>query len=888
MILNKMHYKLKLVLFGLLISFQLPMLAQKRIYNTAKNQGEAPVIDGIIDEEAWDAVDWSGDFIQSQPYENVAPSQPTKFKLIYDDNNLYFAIRAYDSSPDSIVKRMSRRDGFAGDWVKVHLDSYHDLLSGFTFAASAAGVKGDQKISNNNYFDNNWDPIWYVKTSIDNEGWVAEMRIPLTQLRFGKQDEYVWGLQITRHLFRKDERSGWEFISPNASGWVHHFGEIHGIKNISPKRQKEITPYVVGKLENYEKDSENPFADGRDYDGSIGLDGKFGITNDLTLDFTINPDFGQVEADPSEVNLSTFETFFPEKRTFFIEGNNIFSQQILDGGGDLSSDNLFYSRRIGRKPGYWPEIGDDDYIRMPKNTTILGAVKLSGKTKNGLSVGILESITQLEQAEIAEKGENGNGFEYRKEAVEPFTNYFASKFEQDLNNSNTRIGVMATATNRDLYTPELKENMHSAAYSGGINFNHQWKNKTYYLNLNSSFSQVRGTQEALLNTQTNAPHFFQRSNAPHLEVDSSLTRLNGYGGTVQIGKEGNSNWRYTNWITFRSPGFNLNDMGYMRQNDEIQQVFWIQYSQIEPKSFYRNYNINFNEWVGTTFGFEYRYFGLNVNGHIRYKNYWCTGLDFTRDSKHISTEALRGGPSLLFDEYYNYSGHVGTDITKKILFTVGGWGGTNNNRTANENGAFLNASFQISNALKLIIGPGIEKRYDEIAYVSSQDDLDEVRYIRGTIYRFETYMTIRISYNITPDFTIEYYGMPFISTANYSNFKYITNSLAENFSDRFNSYNADQISYNESDQIYEVDENLDQVVDYSFDNPDFKVLDFNSNLVLRWEYMPGASLYLVWTQQRNDEKIDGNYSFQDDTRNLFLNTYPHDVFLVKFSYRFAI
>ncbi|NJK87282.1 MAG: carbohydrate binding family 9 domain-containing protein [Bacteroidales bacterium] len=374
-IFQKLPFVLKRLFISLFIILYIQSIyGQKRTCIAYRVDPVAPQIDGNLDDLVWQSGEWNDDFIQRMPYENTPPSQQTKFKISYDDNNLFIAIRCFDSAPDSIEKRMSRRDGFDGDWVEVNIDSYHDLRTAFSFTVTASGVKGDEAVSQDgNNWDPSWDPIWYVKTKIDNEGWTAEMQIPLTQLRFSRQKDYIWGFQVNRLLYRKGERSSWQFISPNTVGWVGQFGELHGISNIIPKKQVDVVPYVVGKYETYKKENGNPFADGKDATASGGVDGKIGITNDLTLDFTINPDFGQVEADPSEVNLSTFETFFPEKRPFFIEGKSIFNFRMTDGDGNLSSDNLFYSRRIGKQPSRSLDLEDNEYARVPDNTTILGA-----------------------------------------------------------------------------------------------------------------------------------------------------------------------------------------------------------------------------------------------------------------------------------------------------------------------------------------------------------------------------------------------------------------------------------------------------------------------------------------------------------------------------------
>jgi hypothetical protein len=878
---------MKLFITIFFIFFQVSFLqAQQRSYTASRLQSEPPKIDGIIDDPAWDGAEWTGDFIQRQPYEKQKPSQPTEFKIMYDDNNLYIALKMFDSCMDSVVRRMSRRDGFEGDQVEINIDSYHDKMTAFSFNVNAAGVKGDQAITNDgNSWDSNWDPIWYVKTGSTLDGWVAEMRIPLSQLRFGKETEYLWGLQVNRYLFRKGESTSWQFISPNASGWVHNFGELNGISNIIPHKQKDLTPYVLGKFESYQRNADNPFSKGREFSTpKVGLDGKFGLTNDLTLDLTINPDFGQVEADPSEVNLTTYETYLPEKRAFFIEGKNILSHQIVGGGGNLSTDNLFYSRRIGNYPSFSPKVEENlnEYAGVPGNTTILGAFKVTGKTRKGLSVGMMESITQKEIADISRNGIRS------EEIVEPFTNYFVTRVEKDMNNSNTRLGVIMTATNRNLTSNDLINSMHKDAYTGGLNFNHQWKDKSYYFNLNYVMSQVQGSREAIFETQTNAPHFFQRPDANYMEADSTRKSLTGQGGTLQIGKAGNSKWMFTNWYTWRSPGLNLNDIGYIRSNDEIQEVFWVGFYQSKPVWILRQFNLNFNQWFGLTFGLDKRYFGGNFNGYLEFKNYWSTGWGISRDGRSLSTDALRGGPALVFDGFTDYSCSINSDSRSKLKLTAYYNGGRRDLGSDWYNNFGGGIYYRVSEAFYLSMEPGIRKRMDKIAYVDNMDEVDPIKYIRGELHQTETFLTIRFTYNITPDFTIQYYGMPFISAGKYTHFKFIDNPLSTNFNERYTSFTDNQISYNEVNDEYQVDENRDAVNDYHFDNPDYNVLDFNSNLVIRWEYRPGSTLYLVWTQQRDRYDGRGTFSFSEDSENLFSETYPHDVLLVKLSYRFGL
>ena len=381
----------------------------------------APVIDGNLDESIWESAEWATNFIEVSPDENTDPSDQTKFKILYDQKNLYIALKALDSEPETITNRLSRRDGFVGDRINVLIDSYHDLRTGFLFTVTAAGVRGDEFITDNgDNIDASWNPIWSTKALINDEGWTAEMKIPLSQLRFSNDPNQVWGLNIVRNYFKNNELSAWNRIPIGAAGWVSEAGKLKGLKNIKPQKQIEIQPFVVTKLDTYEAEAGNPYADGNDFNLNAGLDAKIGITNDLTLDVTINPDFGQVEADPAAINLDGFEIFNRDQRPFFVENNNIFDYRFAD-----NLNNLFFSRRIGRSPQVYPETTDEAFVNQPQNTTILGAAKFSGKTKNGWSIGVLESMTSMEFTEISSNGNTS------KSLAEPFTNYFVGRIQKD-------------------------------------------------------------------------------------------------------------------------------------------------------------------------------------------------------------------------------------------------------------------------------------------------------------------------------------------------------------------------------------------------------------------------------------------------------------------------
>jgi hypothetical protein len=875
--------KILLFLFIILLSVQLAKAdsPEKKVYVTSKINPRPPVIDGKLDDPVWDKVPWAGNFIQRSPYEGEEPSQATGFKILYDDSNVYIAIKAYDSQPEEIERRMSRRDDLEGDRVEVQLDSYFDHRTAFGFMVNAAGVKGDVVISNDgDNSDDTWDPIWYVKTYTDEQGWEAEMRIPLSQLRFGKKQDQIWGLQVIRWLHRKQETSNWQLMPQKASGWVHMFGELHGIKGIKAQRQIELTPYTVGKTQRFEREEGNPFATGSLSSLYGGLDGKIGLTSDLTMDFTLNPDFGQVEADPSVVNLTAFETYYEEKRPFFIEGRNILNFQIMGGDGSFSYDNLFYSRRIGRSPQYNPDTEDDEYLDMPENTTILGAFKITGKTKRGVSVGIIDGVTAKENAQISYLGQR------REQVVEPATNYFCLRLQKDYNEGNTILGGMITATNRSLKNEELNF-LHDAAYTGGFDFIHRWKNKTYYFSLKTVFSLVKGSKEAILNTQESPVRYFQRPDIDHVWVDPDRTSLSGHGGTLSLGKGGSAGFRFSTGVTWRSPGLELNDMGYLRQADAIMQWIWANYGISKPFSIFREISFNFNQWMGWNFGGEQIFTGGNSGMWGQFKNYWSFSLGMNRQGEGLSASALRGGPSLRYPGGWNGWLYIDSDSRKKLSYGVGTffYYEDQNDSMSSEFEAYAN--YRPNKALSLSISPSYEFSLDELQYVTTLDLDEGEKYIFARIDQKTLGLTCRLNLSLTPDLSIQFYGQPFISAGKYSEFKPITDSRAKEYYDRFHIFTENEIDYNSETEEYYVDQNLDGVADYSFENPDFNFLQFRMNLVVRWEYVPGSCLYLVWSQGRTGTSSVGDFSFREGMRDLF-SLYPHNIFLVKFSYCFQL
>lgn len=854
----------------------------KRVYVTSSlGNLEAPVIDGLLNDSSWDMVEWAGDFIESRPDENTPPSYQTNFKIVYDEKNLYVAIRCFDGEPNKIVSRLSRRDGFDGDWIGLVLDSYNDQRTAFLFVVTAAGVKGDEFISDNgNNEDANWNPIWYTMTNIDAEGWTAEMKIPLSQLKFGKAAEQVWGLQLMRRFFREEERSQWQRIPPDAPGWVSEFGKLQGLLNLEPQKQLEIQPYTVAKLETYEGQEGNPFQDGSDGKISGGLDAKIGITNDLTLDLTINPDFGQVEADPSAIALDGFQIFFQEQRPFFIENKNIFDYRFSssEAGNTFGSDNLFYSRRIGRRPQGSPTVAENEYINQPENTPIIGAAKFSGKTKDGWSVGLLESVTAKKYATIDNNGQQ------RREVVEPLTNYFVGRLQKDFNNKNTFVGGIFTATNREQLSDGL-DFLHKAAYSGGFDIKHQWNGRDWYLGGNIIWSHIRGSVDAIKNTQESITHLFQRVGADHVTVNPDKTSLTGTGGNLQLGKIGKGHWKFESGATWRSPELELNDIGFQREADDIRHYTWVGYQTLKPDSTFRRVGINYNHWSVWDFGGNHNRMQFNTNSWQNWKNNWFSNIGFNYQPIQYSNFALRGGPRLRLSPGFSFFNGIESDGRKKLRFSVFHNGGKGFDDSYRNYAIEFGLTYQPVNALKVSAFPSYSINNDKLQFIQNSMGNDGAIYLNGEVEQQTFGMSLRVNYTINPNLSLQYWGQPFISQGRYSNFKRVTNAMGKAFNERYLLYTDNQVVLN--DNRYDIDENRDGITDISFGNPDFSFIQFRSNLVLRWEYIPGSEIFLVWSQDISQSGNPQEPLFGNLGSNIF-GEQPKNIFLIKATYRFVL
>ena len=847
----------------------------QRAYTTTSVKGLQPIkIDGIIEDQAWEAVEWTSDFTEWEPDNSTPPTQQTKMKIVYDERNLYVAFRCYEPEPEKIVQRMGRRDDFPGDWIELNIDSYNDDRTAFSFTTSVSGVKGDEFVSNNgNNWDSSWNPIWYVKTNIDAEGWTAELKIPLSQLRFSSGKDQVWGIQATRRYFSKEERSTWQAVPVNPAGWVSSFGELRGLKDLEPQKQLEIQPYTVTKYKTYEREIGNPYRDGEESELTAGLDAKIGVTNDLTVDLTINPDFGQVDADPGAVALDGFEIFFQERRPFFVENKNIFDYRFTN-----SQDNLFFSRRIGRSPQGQAVGPGVVYADTPNNTTILGAAKFSGKTENGWTIGVLESVTAREFAKVT--NENAEESEV---LVEPLTNYFVGRLQKDFNDRNSYIGTMFTATHRNI--EDDLSFLHTQAFSGGLDFKHNWQDRTYYFEGNAVLSHVRGSEEAILNTQNSIVHLFQRIDADHVEVDPDRTSLTGTGGRFEIGKGGGGKWRYNAGGKWISPELETNDIGFLRQADDIRQYVGVRRLFNEPTTWFRKAVINLEQSSAFDFEGNYNRMMYELGGFINYKNNWWSEAGAAHKPRIFVNSFLRGGPRWRFNEENYWYLFSGTDQRKQVSFKAGYVHSQAKQDAFSLRRYVVGTKYQPLNSLNLSLDLEYEQNPSKTQYITERSFQNSARYILGEIDQETLSATFRVNYSINPNLSIQYYGQPFIFKADYSNLNYVTDPTAKDLNNRISLYDEEQISFSEN--AYLIDENRDAVTDYTVNNPDFTFVQFRSNLVARWEYIPGSEIFFVWSQGITGLG-DVNDRFSAIVDDQLLRQRPQNTFLIKATYRFIL
>ncbi|MEE9167478.1 MAG: DUF5916 domain-containing protein [Candidatus Neomarinimicrobiota bacterium] len=841
-------------------------------------------VDGFLDDPAWQQEERASDFIQRDPLEGEAATERTEFLVLYDDEYVYIGLKAYDSEPNGIISILSRRDEQTpSDWISVSLDSYDDHRTAFEFWLNPQGVKRDLRRYDDENLDVNWDAIWEGNSAIEEDGWSAEFKIPFRELRFSNGGDHSWGIQVYRHISRKNEDDFWAFWPKDESGWVRHYGRLDNLVDIPRQRRVYFAPYTTGQYATA-RDYRTPVhPEMYDLGSNLGADLKLGITNNLTLDLTLNPDFGQVEADPAELNISAFESFFPEQRPFFVEGGNIYQFPLGIGDNPMGNNSLFYTRRIGRSPQHGPST-EEGYVDIPMATTILGAGKLSGKTSSGWSIGALEAVTSEEHATIEYVDSPSE-----KEKVEPLTNYFVTRVQKDFREGKTTIGSIVTATNRQLDDPNLMY-LHRDAYSSGFDFSHLFSDDTYQFSTTIGITSVRGTSEAILNTQLSPNHRFQRPGAPHLDVDSTATRLSGFAGNIVLGKFKGERWRGAMGGWFYSPGFDANDLGYNRNVDNSTQFIWVQYREDDPGKFIRRWTLNFNAWTGFTFAWfdELTDRGGNVNGNLTFMNYWSINGGIGVQGKGLNTTGLWGGPAMTEDPGRNIWFSVGSDYRKTLSAGANtSMGGSPESGVRYQN-VSARFTWRPANYFSLTASSGLSNMHDTWSTWSDYEPIADVQsgeehYVMAMLNRNTVSATVRFDVALSPTLTIQYYGSPFLTTGAYTDDKLVLEGKyqAKRFEDRFHVFTDVERDFDEDPYTYDTDN--DGVANFELWNRDFNYKQFNSNLVIRWEYQTGSAIYLVWAQNMSDSVENGEFDVGRDLRNLFKASAEH-VFLIKASY----
>jgi len=838
----------------------------------------APRIDGRLDDPAWQTAPVFGDFVQKDPNQGEPATQPTEFRVVYTDDAIFIGVRAFDPDPEEIRAQLTRRDQDSpSDWIIVAIDSYHDRRTGFAFFVNPEGVKRDVYLFNDGESDESWDAVWDVATTTDDQGWVAEFRIPFSQLRFPAASQHTWGFNVVRVVNRTAEEDHWRLMPKGESSIVSRFGDLVGLQNISPPRRVEVMPYAAASSAFTPEEAGNPFATGSDYAGRVGADLNIGVTSNLTLSATINPDFGQVEADPAVVNLSAFETFYPEKRPFFNEGVDIFSFPILLGDGDGANEQLFYSRRIGRAPqgsadprgGYAESIGQ---------TTILGAAKLSGKTPSGWTVGLLNAVTAEEKADVVD----ASGSSYQ-DIVEPRTTYTVGRLARDFRGGLTQVGFFGTAVNR-----ALSDNLNwlrSSAYAGGFNLTHRFADDTYAVDAWLVGSNVRGSPQAIDLTQRSSARYYQRPDNDYVSYDPTRTSLSGLASQLVVSKRRGDKLVWATGFDTRSPGFEVNDAGYQREADRTVQFAWAQLRWLNPGKLFRESRVNFNQWSQWTWGFDRMGVGGNVNGWAQFLNYWSANAGINVNTPGLSTTALRGGPAFLTPRNVSGWGGMQTDYRKSLRAGLNFSWSVQPESDSWSIWMGPHISWRAASNMDFTFSPRLANEYDSWQYVDQVNFGGTDHFLFGRLRQTTMTTTLRGNVTFAPTMSLQIYAEPFVSTGDYQGYRQVADPRGATFADRFDDFGPDRLI--QTGDVYAIDFNRDGTADYEIGNPDFTYFSFRSNVVLRWEYMLGSTLFVVWQHGRSGINNNGSFEYTGAIHELFQQP-GSNTFVVKFNYWFSL
>ena len=846
-----------------------------------------PDIDGHLNEEVWATAAPVSGFIQRDPQEGKPATEDTEIRVLYDDTALYIGARLFDHEPKALARRLSARDnGFDSDWIGVYLDPLHDRLTGAMFRVSSANAQQDMILYNDSWTDSTWDAVWQSEVSVDDRGWIAEIRIPLSQLRFTGASRQTWGINIERFVRRKNESSFLRMVPKNESGIASRMVDLDGMDGLQPGRHLELLPYTAARTEFVQplvrNGARTPFNDGSRAFASAGLDLKWGLTNNLIVTGTINPDFGQVEVDPAVVNLTAFETFFQEKRSFFLEGSQIFNNFGQGGANDSwgfnnSEPNLFYSRRIGRFPQV-PAPGD--FADVPSATTIIGAAKLTGKTSGNWSIGFLDAVTAEETAPTQV------GFARGTAVVEPLTNYMVARVQRDIGR-RAGAGMLLTATNRQLADDRMRNSLVGQAYVFGADGYYFFdSDREWVVTGRLSGSDVSGTTTVINGLQLAPQRYYQRPDAPQVSLDPTRTSLRGYTGRVMLNRN-TGIWRLNASLWGVSPGFESNDLGFHGTGDRSgMHAVWTLRNNT-PGRVLRSRFIWFGKWYTWNFNRDLQSDGAQGSYQMQFLNYWNLNFNSGWNLATQNDRLTRGGPSAESrgGRFFNFNG--GTDGRKPLSMN----GFYTKNWCDCDGGNYtigLTVNYKPSTRLTISSGPNWNHNRQAAQYVRSVLDGTATstygaRYVFGELDQRQLTLQTRVTALVSPKMSITVFMQPLIAVGDYTQFKELATPRTFDFT-KYTDSGTHLISYSPDTQIYTVSPDTDAgAPDFSFRNPDFNLKSLRLNAVYRWEIRPGSAFYAVWTRQQQDTNYPGTYSLSRDTKRLF-RAPGDDVFLVKMAY----
>ncbi len=837
-------------------------------------------IDGILDEAAWQSAPPFTGFVQREPDDGEPASERTEVRVLVGPDALFVGAWLFDSEPEKIRATLVRRDVVSDfDYFIVNLDSRHDHNTSYAFTLTPSGSYQDAALGTDGQYDFGWDPVWEGATTVDDRGWYAEWRIPFSQLRFESSENPMWGIQLTRVIARKQESASFAYTPRTEASGPHRYGHLVGLGSLHAPSGLELLPYATTRSEHLDVNPDDPFRGTSEQFYSAGLDLKYGITSNLTLDATINPDFGQVEVDPAVVNLTQYETYFPERRPFFVEGSEIFRYGFPGfemAGSDLG--DLFYSRRIGRAPQRNLLALGAQFVDVPDQSTIAGAMKVTGRVRDW-SGGLLEAVTTQEKGHFMD----GQGAT-QGAVVEPFSNYLVGRARRDFRDGNSTVGGILTAVNRDLSDPALESFLHSSAYVAGLDFNHMWSNREWFVTGTLTGSSVRGSEEAILRTQRSPARYWQRPDAHHVKLDPTRTGLQGWRGSLSAGKNSGTHWLGSVRMQAQSPGFEANDLGFETRVDSWDMTVALQYRDMEPDSVTRFYQIDFVpnlEW-----NFDGDLVGANVFlGSVQqWKNFWVTSTAISAHPETDNDRLTRGGPVARHPGGFSISQYVSTDQRKPYRlsgnFTYamnarGGWGVVPS----------MNVTVRPTPAVEVSLGPSLQRTYAVAQYVTSVADesADRTfgsRYVFSDLDQTVLSLNTRVSWTFTPRLSLQLFMQPFLAKGDYSGFKELHRPRRWDW----DVYGEEVGTISELGGGLEVDpDGSGPAEPFTLGNPDFNVRSLRGNAVLRWEYRPGSTVYLVWQQRRFGSAPYGETRLLEDARDLWTIP-PENVFAVKVSY----